>query len=522
MEDLVDLSVMEDLAAGEIKHSAQPPPVTIITEEMRVRHAEHVQKGLKRAAAAAERKAAALRQKQERTRRLSKFMAKKYEFEELVTELASSKAKKQNSVSAAVTKLMTYNKTVYREASSSRIMPTRKLRSIKSPESRQQHWEERAITTGSLKTPPWAVMKPDLDHFVRPTTSHANFIAHNLRRRTESVARLIVQTPNLPTSNDIRRSALSRDLTDLCQSIVKVDNEVLHGENNVEAVSSSPLFQSQVSQAINMPYEIICHHPSAIAKIYQKAAQEAIIQREFSNRRFGSRIKTIKTTCDDDMNDAIAQGYIRPASISASLKRRRKAISASPVSTKGPPGRNLAKSSNIEERPQLHPDKDDRKILLGRQSGEAVRNRHHEKHKVPTKIFLAQTQPQSSLSMSLINMTTVSQESMSLMANSKSSGEDSQVQPAAAAAIVPLTHSFGRSIPGMTKEKLKLAQDRTIENAHEKEKRAQSRSKKLLKGAASDALILTRVHVKHLKEKQANQAKGRRIRGLFPVASEVS
>ena len=67
-----DLSVMEDLAAGEIKHSAQPPPVTIITEEMRVRHAEHVQKGLKRAAAAAERKAAALRQKQERTRRHSR------------------------------------------------------------------------------------------------------------------------------------------------------------------------------------------------------------------------------------------------------------------------------------------------------------------------------------------------------------------------------------------------------------------------------------------------------------------
>ena len=119
-------------------------------------------------------------------------------------------------------------------------------------------------------------------------------------------------------------------------------------------------------------------------------------------------------------------------------------------------------------------------------------------------------------------MTTMSQESMSLMTNSKSSGEAIQVQPAAAAAIVPLTHSFGRSIPGMTKEKLKLAQDRTIENAHEKEKRAQSRSRKLLKGAASDALILTRVHVKHLKEKQANQAKGRRIRGLFPVASEVS
>ena len=60
---------MEDLAAGEIKHAAQPPPVTIITEEMRVRDAEHVQKGLKRSAAAAERKAAALRRKQERKRR---------------------------------------------------------------------------------------------------------------------------------------------------------------------------------------------------------------------------------------------------------------------------------------------------------------------------------------------------------------------------------------------------------------------------------------------------------------------
>ena len=55
-------------------------------------------------------------------------------------------------------------------------------------------------TAKAAPIPWWAVVDPDGrlgDHFVRPTASHAAFIARGVRRRTEEVARSMLEVPQV-------------------------------------------------------------------------------------------------------------------------------------------------------------------------------------------------------------------------------------------------------------------------------------------------------------------------------------
>ena len=474
-----------DPGAEEIKNSVKPPAELVWTDELRERHRLGQASILARAEQAAMRQRKTLLLKKERAMNLSKSDQKKAQFDELVLAL-ESKSKQgtsqlhDDSMSSHTARLLKYNKT--------NSFPTfsRQYSSVSrtSSRSRSSHLRSRkteSIKVGNVCVPPWAVVSHN-NHYVRPTPTHASFVARGVRQRTESVARAVIAVPQVPSRNDVVKSALKRDLTNYCRSVAHVDTEVLHDESVSEAASSNPMFQALISQAINAPYDLICHHPTAITRMARE--RSALVLRSGSRSGAGRTSTSVSGDShnddnDDDDDDAAAHGYVRPASIPKPTQgfaalRAWKASSEAAGNEGGSGGEGGAKASGVMRRRGVYSPssvasmssnitptlkKPARRGAIGARAQEPVGD------KLP---------PRSSPAQPLTSSFAVAAAPSTLTSELVSSS--GRIRPATTGAAEPLTHSFGRSIPGMAKAKLLITKNETVRLATRAEARRNKRA----------------------------------------------